>query len=81
MDEHFRLEAESLFQGLGVRIVSGHRYLRGFIGDLNQRNVYMQKKVNNWVNHVHVFSDIAVTQPHLLILLLLDLYSTSGISC
>ena len=45
--------------------MSSHRYLGGFIGDLNQRNVYVQKKVNNWVNHVRVFSDIAVTQPQL----------------
>ena len=42
--------------------MSGHRYLGGFIGDLNQRDVYVQEKVNKWVNHVCVFSDIAVTQ-------------------
>ena len=41
VDGHFCLEAESLFQRLGVCIVSGHRYLGGFIGDLNQRNVYV----------------------------------------
>ena len=47
VDEHFRSEAESLFQGLGVRIVSGHRYLGGFIGDLNQKNTFVQMKVDN----------------------------------
>ena len=41
VDEHFRSEAESLFQGLGICIVSGHRYLGGFIGDLNQRNAFV----------------------------------------
>ena len=65
VDEHFRSEAESLFQGLGVRIVSGHRYLGGFIGDLNQKNTFVQMKVDNWVKHVHVFSDIAAAQPQL----------------
>ena len=63
--EHCRSEAEALFQGLGVHVVTGHRYLGGFIGDLNQRNVFVQKKVNNWVNHVHVFGDIALSQPQL----------------
>ena len=63
--EHCRSEAEALFQGLGVHVVTGHRYLGGFIGDLNQRNVFVQKKVNNWVNHVRVFGDIALSQPQL----------------
>ena len=45
--------------------MSSHRYLGGFIGNLTQRNVYVQKKVNNWVNHVYVFSNIAVAQPQL----------------
>ena len=63
--EHFHSEAESLFQDLGVCIVSGHRYLGGFIGDLNQRNAFVQMKANNWVKHVCVFSDIAAAQPQL----------------
>ena len=36
VDERFHSEAESLFRGLGVRIVTGHRYLGGFIGDSSQ---------------------------------------------
>ena len=65
IDEHCRYEAEALFQGLGVYILTGHGYLEGFIGDLNQRNVFVEKKVNNLVNHFRVFSDIALTQPQL----------------
>ena len=65
VDEHFHSEAESPFQDLGVCIVSGHRYLGGFIGDLNQRNAFVQMKASNWVKHVCVFSDIAAAQPQL----------------
>ena len=63
--EHCKSEAEALFRDLGVIVVTGHRYLGGFIGDLNQRNVFVRKKVDGWVNHVHVFGDIAHTQPQL----------------
>ena len=45
--------------------MSGHRYLGSFIGDLNQRNALVQMKMNNWVKHVCVFSDIAAAQPQL----------------
>ena len=65
VNECFHSEAESLFRGLGIRIVTGHRYLGGFIGDSSQRTLFVQKKVNSWVDHVRVFSDIAVTQPQL----------------
>ena len=65
VDERFHSEAESLFHGLGVRTVTGHRYLGGFIGDSCQRDLFVQNKVNSWVDHVRVFSDIAVTQPQL----------------
>ena len=45
--------------------MTGHRYLGDFIGDSSQRTLFVQKKVNSWVDHVRVFSDIAVTQPQL----------------
>ena len=64
-DERFHSEAESLFRGLEVHIVAGHRYLGGFIGDSSQRTLFVQKKVNSAVDRVCVFSDIAVTQPQL----------------
>ena len=45
--------------------MTGHRYLGGFIGNSSQRTLFVQKKVNSWMDHVRVFSDIAVTQPQL----------------
>ena len=54
VNEHFHSEAESLFQGLGFCIVSSHRCLGGFIGDLNQRNAFLQMKVNNWLKHAYL---------------------------
>ena len=65
VDEYFCSEAESRFQGLGVYIVSSYRHLGGFIGDLYQRNTFVQMKMDNWMKHVRVFSDIAAAQPQL----------------
>ena len=59
--EQFRTKAKALFHDLSVQVVTGQRYLSGFIGDLHDRH----NKVHKWVTHVHIFSDIALTQPQL----------------
>ena len=45
--------------------MTGHKYLSGFIGNSSQRTLFVQKKVNSWVDRVRVFSDIAATQSQL----------------
>ena len=47
---------------MGVQVVTGHRYLSGFIGDLHDRDVFVHHKVNKWVNYVNMFSDIVLIQ-------------------
>ena len=63
--KHCRAKAEDLCPDLGVQVVTGNRYLGGFIGDLHDRDVFVHNKVNKWVNYVHTFSDIALIQPKL----------------
>ena len=54
--EQFKTKAKALFHDLGVQVVTGHRCLGGFIGDLHDRDMFACNKVNQWLNHVHTFS-------------------------
>ena len=37
-------QTEEHLRGLGIRVVSGHRYLRGFIGDADAERDWQQEK-------------------------------------
>ena len=37
--------AEEHFRGLGIRVVTGHRYLGGFIGDAAAEREWLKEKV------------------------------------
>jgi len=62
VSERFRGEAEAVFSGLGVQVVTGHRFLRGFIGSLSARDDYVLFKVYRWAGHINVLADVALTQ-------------------
>ena len=38
------IRAEEHFNGLGIRVVKGHRYLRGFIGDAEAERECLREK-------------------------------------
>jgi len=65
VSERFKGETEAVFGGLGVRVVTGHRFLGGFIGSLSGRNEYVQSKVHKWAGYINVLADVASTQPQL----------------
>jgi len=46
-------------------VVTGHRFLEGFIGSLSGRDEYVQSKVHKWAGHINVLADVASTQPQL----------------
>ena len=46
-------------------MVTGHRFLGGFIGSHSERDEYVMSKVCRWVEHVDVLAKAAVTQPQL----------------
>ena len=54
-----------MFHPLGVRVVTGHRFLGGFIGSNDDMLAYVSEKVCKWVSNVRMFADIASTQPQL----------------
>jgi len=59
VNEHLKMDSETIFNDLGVKVVTGNR------GDLSDQNSYVMSKVEKWVGHVKVLSDVAVTQPQL----------------
>ena len=65
MSQHFKMEAEAIFSNLGVKVVTGNRFLGGFVGYLSDQISYVTSKVQKWVGHIKVLSDVATAQPQL----------------
>ena len=65
VSQNFKMEAEAMFSNLGVKVVTGNRFLGGFVGDLFNQNSYVTSKVQKWVGHIKVLSDVATAQPQL----------------
>ena len=65
VSQNFKMEAEAKFSNLGVKVVTGNRFLGGFVGDLSDQNSYVTSKVQKWVGHIKVLSDVATAQPQL----------------
>ena len=49
----------------GIQVVTGHRFLGGFLGSRSERDEYVMSKVHKWVGHVDVLAGAVVTQPQL----------------
>ena len=65
VNERWRSEAITIFGDLGIQVVTGHRFLGGFLGSRSERDEYVMSKVHKWVEHVDVLAGAAVTQPQL----------------
>ena len=61
-DSFFR-EAEKLFDGYGLRVVSCKRFLGGLIGDRDDEIRFVDEKVEEWMSELKVFSMIGGKQP------------------
>jgi len=46
VNEHWRNDANAVFGDLGVQVVTGHRFLGGFIGSHREREEYVVSKVH-----------------------------------
>ena len=55
--------SELLFGPLGVKIVTGQRFLGGYIGDSHGQQLYMTKKITEWCSHVDKLATAAKNQP------------------
>ena len=57
-------EASALFGDLGIRVVSGGRFLRGYIGESGFLTAdFVSEKVRLWSRCVQHLSDVAISQP------------------
>ena len=65
VSERWRNEANAVFGDLGIQVVTGHRFLGGFIGSHSEREEYVVSKVRRWVGHINVLAEAASTQPQL----------------
>ena len=52
-------QATSLFSDLGIRVVSGSRFLGSFVGERSMADTYVAQKVRMWVDCVQRLSDVA----------------------
>ena len=77
----WRSEAVTVFGDLGIQVVTGHRFLGGFLGSRSERDEYVMSKVCKWVEHVDVLAGAAVTQPQLAYAALSNLCSMNGNFC
>ena len=55
--------AFALFSDLGIRVVSGGRFLGGFIGESNLAAEFVSSKVQLWSRCIRKLSDVADSQP------------------
>ena len=56
-------EAKALFGELGVKIVRGHRFLGGFIGEEEDVHAFVLEKVKTWTSGVGVLAEAAELYP------------------
>jgi hypothetical protein len=57
-------EAKQIFKGaLTVKVVTGTRFLGGFVGEETERRQYVEKKVKGWVALTTKLADVAELQP------------------
>ena len=55
--------AEEQFWGMGVRVVTGHRYLRGYIGDKEEEGRWLTVKIKGWTESVDILAEVSRKHP------------------
>ena len=57
-------QAGETFHDFGIKVLTGHRLLGGFVGSDSEKSEWIQKKVDFWVKCVNKISQIANKDPH-----------------
>ncbi|KAL5517867.1 hypothetical protein EMCRGX_G003498 [Ephydatia muelleri] len=55
--------AKALFGELGIKIVSGHRFLGGFVGEKDEVHDFVLEKVTTWTSGVNKLAEAAEFYP------------------
>lgn len=63
VSENFHDKAKTQFEELGISIVTGNRFLGGYIGDKAGKEEYVHNKVVKWVNSIERLGVISKSQP------------------
>ena len=56
-------QAEEFVQGIGIRVVKGHCYLEGFIGDREVEERWLGDKVMGWAESVETLAGVSCKYP------------------
>ena len=58
-------KAKNSFSGTGINITNeGRRHLGGVIGSSENKNTYINNKIDEWCKEIEVLSKIATSEPH-----------------
>ena len=79
VDKQYAEEAHHIFDKYSITIVEGKRFLGGFIGDGNEKDIYLKKKELEWVDKIEKLSFVAKTEPQCALSGLLSPYKRNGI--
>ena len=55
--------ANAYFRGMGIKVVTGSRYLGGYIGEREAEAKWVQGKVEGWADSVRTLSGVARKHP------------------
>ena len=55
--------AEEFFRGMGMKIITGGRYLGGFVGDRADEDRWLSEKVQGWTESAKTLSGVARKHP------------------
>ena len=55
--------AEEHFRGIGIWVVTGHRYLGDFLGDAAAEREWLEKKDHGWKELVRILAGVALNHP------------------
>ena len=59
VDKQYAEEAHHIIGKYSITIVEGKRFLGGFIGDGNEKDIYLKKKELEWVDKIVKLSFVA----------------------
>ena len=52
-------QAKEYFRGMGIQVVTGRRYLGGFVGERKAEASWIQDKVDGWAESVRTLAGVA----------------------
>ena len=55
--------AKEYFRGMGIQVVTGRRYLGGYIGERETEGQWVQEKVEGWAESVRTLAGVACKHP------------------